>query len=113
MRRRDVFAYLTGPITAKNGFSVEDNVSSALTVYLACLNRGIPVFCPHLSAIFPSAHLSVDYETWMAYDFAVIDRCTHIVLLPRWETSSGAVREVEYAERTGKILVSVENLDQL
>lgn len=99
---RSLFVYLSGPITAKYGYSVEENVAAALKVYVECLKRGIPVFCPHLSGAFPSAHSDVTYEMWMAYDFAVIDRCTHVCMLPRWGTSSGARRELEYARLIGR-----------
>ena len=100
MMRLDVFVYLSGPITAKHGYSVEDNVASAIRVYWACLRAGIPAFCPHLSAAFPTA-FEIHYENWMAYDYAVIDRCTHVLLLPRWETSAGALQEKAYAEARG------------
>lgn len=109
--RSDVFLYLSGPITAKHGFSIEENVASALKVYLDCLNRGLPAFCPHLSGIFPSAHLQVDYATWLRYDYMVIDRCTHLVLLPRWETSKGALLECEYANKTNRVVIL--NADEL
>ena len=95
----DVFVYLSGPITARDGHSVEQNVADALAVFLACVRNNIPAFCPQLTGAFPSAHADVHYENWIAYDFAVIDRCTHLLMLPRWETSSGAVREREYAIR--------------
>lgn len=97
---RNCFVYLSGPITAKHGYSVEENVVSALRIYLACLRANIPAFCPHLSGAFPSA-FDVDYETWLAYDFAVIARCSHVLMLPRWEQSAGAVRERDYAEGLG------------
>ena len=105
----DIFAYLSGPITAKHGYSVEENTAAAVKVYLDLMRRGIWAFCPHLSAAFPSA-FEVEYETWMAYDLAVIDRCTHVVMLPRWETSAGAVREREYAITKGKTITSVDGL---
>jgi hypothetical protein len=108
--RTDVFVYLSGPITAKAGYSVEQNVAAAVKVYFALLARGIPCFCPHLSGAFPSA-FGVDYETWLAYDFAVIARCTHVLLLDRWDTSTGAVREREFAESIGVPVVNnVEDL---
>ena len=98
--RKDVFVYLSGPITAKDGFTVADNVESAVRVFLNCTRRGIPSFCPQLGALVPEA-FEIDYEQWMAYDFAVIDRCTHVLMLPRWESSSGAVRERDYAQIAG------------
>lgn len=108
--RSEVFVYLSGPITAKDGYSVEQNVAAALVVFLDCVNRGLPAFCPHLTGIFPSAHHDVPYETWLAYDFAVLARCTHVVLLPRWESSAGAVREVAFAEQRGMPIVLAADL---
>ncbi len=92
----NALVYLSGPITAKHGRSVEQNVAAALPVYFALLQAGVPAFCPHLSAGFPSA-FEVDYRLWLAYDFAVIDRCTHLLTLANWEQSAGALEEVQYA----------------
>jgi hypothetical protein len=105
----NVFVYLSGPITAKHGYSVEENVAAAVKIYLECLRQGIPTFCPHLSGAFPSA-FDVDYETWLAYDFAVIDRCSHVVMLPRWKSSTGAQRERAYAEARGLPILEWPNL---
>lgn len=91
--------YLSGPMTAKHGFSVEENVAAGVKVFLDCLKRGIPAYSPHLSGAFPSAWAEVSWEQWLAYDLAVIDRCTHVLMLPRWETSAGALKEREYAEQ--------------
>ncbi len=104
-----MFVYLSGPITAKHGYSVEENIAAAVKVYLDLMGRGIWSFCPHLSAAFPSS-FQIDYEQWIAYDFAVIDRCSHVLMLPRWETSAGAVRERDYAIAHGKTITSYDGL---
>lgn len=103
--RRNLFVYISGPMTAKNGFSIEENVAAGVRVYLDCLKRGIPAFCPHLGGAFPSAWSDVSWETWLDYDLAVIDRCTHVLLMPRWESSAGAVKEAAYAKAQGKPIV--------
>ncbi len=103
--RRDVFVYLSGPISPKNGKSVEENVAAALVVYLECLKRGVLAFCPHLSAIFPSAWTAVTYDEWMEADYAIIDRCTHVLMLDGWKKSKGAIMERTYAELAGKPIV--------
>lgn len=109
--RRDLFVYLSGPMTAKHGHSVEENVSAGLKVYLDCLQRGIPAFCPHLGGAFPSAWTNVSWEQWLAYDLVVIDRCTHVLMLPRWETSAGALKEKAYAESVGcPVIFSLDEL---
>lgn len=103
--RRDLFVYISGPMTAKDGYSIEQNVSAGLRIFLESLQRGIPAYCPHLSGAFPSAWADVSWETWLEYDLAVIDRCTHVLLMPRWETSAGAVKERAYAESIGKPII--------
>jgi hypothetical protein len=100
--RPDLFVYLAGPLTARDGWTVEHNVIAALRVYQQLVTAGIPCFCPHLSAEMTE----VEYETWMAHDFAVIDRCTHVLMLPRWESSPGAVREHQYAIAQGKTITT-------
>jgi hypothetical protein len=96
--------YLAGPITAKDGYTVEQNVASAVAVYFQLVRAGHVPFCPQLGATLPAAFV-IDYERWMAYDFAVIDVCDTVLMLPRWQSSPGAVREHEYALLMGKRLV--------
>ena len=103
--RRDLFVYISGPMTAKNGHSVEENVAAGLRVFLDCLRLGIPAFCPHLSGAFPSAWSAVSWDRWLDYDCAVIDRCTHVLMMPRWSQSDGARKEFEYAMSIGKPVV--------
>ena len=103
--RRDVFVYISGPMTAKNGFIVEENIAEGLRVFLDCLRRGIPAFSPHLSGAFPSAWSLVPWEQWLEYDLAVIDRCTHVLMMPRWQESVGAKKEHDYALSIGKPIV--------
>src|SRR6266550_4503303 len=110
---QDVLVYLSGPITAANGYLVEENTASALKVYIALLQAGVPSFCPHLSAAFPSAFSDISYDVWLDYDFAVIRRCTHVLMLPRWETSKGAGIERSHAKRLGlPVFESIEQLQE-
>jgi len=110
--KRDIFLYLSGPITANDGYTIEENVASAVKVYLECLRRGFPCFCPHLSAAFPSA-FELEYSVWLDYDYAVIARCTHLLMLPRWETSKGARLELSYAGTIHKpVRYSLDELER-
>ena len=107
--RRDLFVYLSGPMTAAHGYRVEDNVAAGLRVFCDCVARGIPAFSPHLSGAFTS---NISWAHWLKYDCAVIDRCTHVLLLPRWETSPGAVAERDYALSIGTpVITSLEELE--
>ncbi len=106
--RRDLFVYLSGPLTAAHGYRGEDNVAAGLRVFFDCVARGIPAYSPHLSGAVPS---TISWAQWVAYDCAVIDRCTHVLLLPRWETSTGARVERDYALRIGTPVIT--SLDEL
>ena len=109
--RHDLFVYLSGPISAAHGYSIDDNVAAGLRVFFDCVARGIPAFSPHAIGAFPSTW-QIDRQQWVAYDCAVIDRCTHVLLLPRWETSPGAVAERDYALRIGTpVITSLEELE--
>lgn len=108
--RRDVLVYLSGPISPGNGKTVETNVAVALAAYLECVKRGIPAICPHLSGAFPSAW-QIPWGDWLAYDLAMVDRCTHVWMLPGWQGSEGARMERAYAEAAGTpVIGSLEEL---
>lgn len=110
---KGVLTYISGPMTAKDGFTIEENTAAGVRVYLDLLRRGIPAFSPHLSGAFPSAWSALSHSEWLDYDFAIIDRCTHVLMMPRWESSTGAVREYEYAKARGiPICLSVDELAQ-
>ena len=46
--------------------------------------------------------LGMDYEQYMRVDFAMLDICDMIVLLPNWTDSKGAKAELAYAQNLNK-----------
>ncbi len=103
---QDMLVYLAGPITARNGYTIEDNKKVAEATLYECLRMGIPCFMP---PIIP--HSEVDYETCLEYDNAVIRRCTAMLMLPRWHESPGALKERALAiELDMEIFDSIEEL---
>ena len=106
-----VLVYISGPMTANDGRTMEQNTADGVAVYLELLKRGIPAFSPHLSGAFPSAWSAMSHQEWIDYDFAIIDRCTHMLMMPRWDTSKGAKLEFTYATMNGiPIVYSVDEL---
>lgn len=99
-----MIVYLAGPMTPKNGFSAHDNAAQGVEAWLALARAGVPCFCPQMSCYMPNFDaINTDgYDLWLRFDFACIDAATHVLMLPRWETSMGACREYEHATKTGK-----------
>lgn len=93
---KDILVYISGPMTAKDGRTIEQNVADGVAVYLELLKLGIPAFSPHLSGLAPSAWAALTHAEWIAYDCAILDRCTHLLMMPRWQTSTGAKMERGY-----------------
>lgn len=111
--RKGVLVYISGAMSANTrlGTTIEGNVARGVEVYLDLLKRGIPAFCPHLSGAFPSAWTELTHAQWIEYDLAILDRCTHVLMLPGWPQSKGAVMEHDYANASRlPIFYSVEAL---
>lgn len=115
--KSDILVYISGPMTAKDGRSIEQNVADGIAVYLELLKIGIPAFSPHLSGLSPSSWTALTHAEWIAYDCAILDRCTHILMMPRWETSTGACMELEYwrvrIDERGGVAYSVAELCEM
>ena len=105
---KNCLVYLSGPIAEYNGNSVRVNCEKAIAVYFELIHNDIPAFCPHFTALFPN---DIDYGKWMEYDIAVIDRCTHMLMLEDWQFSKGAVQEFKFANEYGMpVYYSIEDL---
>lgn len=96
--RTDVYVYISGPMTAKGDYSIERNLAEGVDLFLHLLKSGIPAHCPHLNGYPPSCWTALPHESWIALDRVVLDRCTHVLMLPRWRESTGARLEHEYAQ---------------
>jgi len=108
--RKDLLVYISGPITPTAKMSTEQHIANALKVFIRLTGEGVPSICVHLGAAFPSAY-DLDYHTWMAYDLAILGHCTHILMLPGWEKSKGAVLERTVA--IGKQIVIAYTVEEI
>ena len=91
--------YLSGKITGLEKSVYEKNFQQAELFYRAC---GYDVVNPcHISAEVLKNKPNADYEDFMKADLKALADCTHIAMLEGWESSPGAKREKEEAERLG------------
>ena len=104
---RPIWVYVAGPYS---GGDQVLNTRAAIEVALHLLDAGLVPICPHLYML---AHLvsPQPYETWMRWDFELLERCDALIRLPG--ASSDADREVARASELGLPVIKVKALDQV
>jgi len=80
-----------------SGLTIQQNLATAIAIHHQLLQAGVPNYCPHVSGLAPSAWTALTPAQWLAFDEVVIDRCTHLLMLPHWQLSIGARHEWRYA----------------
>ena len=95
--RADALVYVAGPILGSgNPFR---NVSVAMEAGINIMREGGTPYIPHLDFTMAVAHPHITREEYLAWDFAIIERCDALLRLPG--ESDGADREVAHAEAHG------------
>ena len=98
--------YISGPYSAGNGRSVEDNIAVARAHAVAAARRGWMPLTPHLN----TAHFEVDCpeisnDDWIEGDLAILRLLPRanaaVLMLPGWEQSAGARLERDWAIHLG------------
>lgn len=111
--------YISGPYSAGNGRTVDDNISIARAHAVAAWERGWAAICPHLNtAHFEDLCVGVSYHDYVQGDLAILDGLDSltaaVLLLPGWEQSGGASWEVRRAESRGiRILGPYRDLEEI
>ena len=97
------YVYVAGPLTKGD---VGANIREAMHVAAFMLKEGFAPFLPHASFFWDMVE-PAQYERWLAYDFAWIERCDALLRLPG--ESPGGDREVEHAKEHGVIVFGSAN----
>ena len=94
-------AYIAGPYRAKTSIGKLINIWKARKAAKKYWKMGYAVICPHSnSALFDGV---VDELTFLNGDLEILKRCVDVlVLLPKWEDSTGSVIEQQWAIKWGK-----------
>ena len=90
--------YTAGPYSQTAGAgTVEENIQRAKDIAVELWNRGYTVLCPHLNTAGFETLTTLSNKDFVDRDLEMVERCDAIVMLPGWESSLGAVRELECA----------------
>lgn len=93
--------YSAGPYSSEDPREIEENIKTARRWAIRLWEAGHTVICPHLNTMHFEKDCKCHYEDYMRGDFQMIARCDAIFMLPGWEKSQGARREMEYAKSLG------------
>ena len=100
-------AFISGAYRGGSISEVELNVSRARCVIEDVLKAGWVPQCPNV--YWHSFADLQGYDFWLEAALAILKTCDVLILVPGWETSSGARREVELAKEMGiPILTAAE-----
>lgn len=92
--------FICGPGKGKDDEEARRNIANAGNMALGLWDAGYPTICPHLNTIGFSGKISDEELLYEGY-LRILEVCTLVVLLPRWETSKGARAEVKRAKELG------------
>lgn len=96
LRPRRSMGYLSAPISAPEALFRTYNRLRAQEVSARLWEAAVLHYCPHANS--PAVGCTdVPYETWMAMDLEVIQRCDWVLMLEGWEQSVGCTREFNVA----------------
>src|SRR5262245_44293226 len=92
--------YTAGPYRdARGPRFIELNIRAAEEVAIQLWQWGYAVICPHAN----TRHFdgAAPDTVWLEGDLEIIRRVDTMVVLPRWQTSSGTKAEIALAEKLG------------
>ncbi len=93
--------YIAGPYSHKTEAGIQDNISRAARAGLDCCRAGWAVHIPHKIFAGFHVHRDLSYETWLEKDIAILAKCDAVLFLEGWASSTGASREMQFAEELG------------
>jgi hypothetical protein len=97
--------YTAGPYSQTAGVgTVEENIQKAKEVAVELWNMGYTVLCPHLNTAGFETLTTLSNKDFVDRDLEMVEVCDAIVMMPGWESSLGAVRELEHARQNDLVV---------
>lgn len=100
--------YLAGPYRAPTLRGIINNIRKAEKVAIALWQAGFAVICPHLNTqLFDGI---CDDNIFIKGYLEIVKRCDMVVLLPGWEKSEGARKEIALAKQLEIPILKLEDI---
>jgi Domain of unknown function (DUF4406) len=91
--------YIAGPYRGPSEYQVLLNIRRAEEMALRVWRSGAACICPHKNTAFFGG--AADDSVWLKGDLEIVRRCDAVVCVEGWNTSRGAIGEVELARQLG------------
>lgn len=101
--------YIAGPYRALTPWWQERNIRRAEEAAYNVWDCGHVALCPHTNSRWEYARV-LD-EHWLAGTMELMRRCDAVLVLPAFEGSNGTKAEIAEAERLGKPVAYLEEID--
>jgi len=93
-----VLIYTAGPYAeTAGGGTGEENIQRATDIAAELWNLGYAVICPHMNSANLEQTTTLSNKDFVDRDLEMVQVCEGIVMMPYWEQSYGAIRELECA----------------
>ena len=99
MNRRKTVIGIVGPYTGNTTYEVFKNIEIARHTAEKVWSAGFSCFCPHLNTAFMDGIHGISAEAWYDGTLELMTRCDAILVLGRWEGSTGTKHEIEIAKQ--------------
>lgn len=90
--------YTAGPYSETAGVgTVAENIQRATDIAAHLWEMGYAVICPHMNSANLETLTTLSNKDFVDRDLEMVQVCDGIVMMPYWEQSLGAVRELQCA----------------
>lgn len=94
--------YVAGRYRGKTDYEQAENIYHAQRVALRLWELGWVVLCPHLNTANFNWYSDLPDGVWINGGLELLKRCDCIIMLKGYETSKGAMAELELARQLNK-----------
>jgi len=109
--------YIAGPFRANGKDDIRDedvkkNVAHAMDVARQLWESGIAALCPHANTSMEFTEGRTDPQMFLDADIKMMMACDAVLMLDNWQSSEGAKREHEIAEKLGMPIYEPGQMDK-